>query len=195
MSRAGQGVLGRHRDADGQGRRPRASPGEVAGRAPRLEPPGCGWPEHQDRDDAGAAGNGWRARQGRDGGDIPSDDKIDLWVKEQNAKGQKCACGCGRMVAVYRRHYWMGLPKFHGECRHRAMQAKRASVAGGKYINGTELAQRLGIGRSTLKRWVKAGKLPKPEKGISGMLLFRQEQIEPLEHNRRRIHTARPEPT
>ena len=52
------------------------------------------------------------------------------------------------------------------------MQAKRASITGEKYINGTELAKQLGIGRSTLNRWVRAGKLLKPERSISGILLF-----------------------
>jgi len=52
------------------------------------------------------------------------------------------------------------------------MQGKRESVMGDDYINGLELARKLGIGRSTLNRWVRAGKLPKPVKGISGMLLF-----------------------
>jgi predicted site-specific integrase-resolvase len=52
------------------------------------------------------------------------------------------------------------------------MQARRASITGDEYINGTELAKRLGIGRSTLNRWVRAGKLPKPGKSISGMMLF-----------------------
>jgi len=52
------------------------------------------------------------------------------------------------------------------------MQNKRASITGDKYVNGAQLARKLGIGASTLSRWVKAGKLPKPEKSISGMLLF-----------------------
>ena len=48
------------------------------------------------------------------------------------------------------------------------MQAKRASITGDKYVNCTELARRLGISRSTLNRWVEAGKLPKPESAASG---------------------------
>ena len=52
------------------------------------------------------------------------------------------------------------------------MAGERAAVMGDDYINGTELAKKLGIGRSTLNRWVRAGKLPKPVKGISGMLMF-----------------------
>ena len=103
---------------------------------------------------------------------ISSDDKIDLWVREENAKGRLCSCGCGRRIEVKRRHYWMGIPKLHGDCRHKAMQAKRASLAGDKYINGRELAERLGISRSTLGRWVGSGKLPKPKRSLSGMLLF-----------------------
>ena len=55
------------------------------------------------------------------------------------------------------------------------MQAKRASITRAKYINGTVLAKNLGIGRSTPKRWVEAGRLPRPERGISGMLLFGRE--------------------
>ena len=82
------------------------------------------------------------------------------------------ACGCGRQIEVKRRHYWRGVAKLHGDCRHKAMDGKRASIAGEKYINGAELARTLGISRSTLSRWVKTGKLPKPKKSISGMLLF-----------------------
>jgi predicted DNA-binding transcriptional regulator AlpA len=52
------------------------------------------------------------------------------------------------------------------------MRNKRASITGEKYVNGTQLAKALGIGRSTLNRWIRAGKLPKPERSISGMLLF-----------------------
>ena len=103
---------------------------------------------------------------------VSSNSRIDLWLKEEKAKGRTCACGCGRRIEVKRRHCWRGIPKFHGDCRHKAMQAKRASVTGDKYINGTQLAKQLGIGASTLSRWVKAGKLPKPKRSISGMLLF-----------------------
>jgi hypothetical protein len=45
-------------------------------------------------------------------------------------------------------------------------------IADDHCINGTQLAKRLGIGASTLSRWVKAGKQPEPEKSIAGMLLF-----------------------
>ena len=57
------------------------------------------------------------------------------------------------------------------------MEGKRASITGRKYVNGAQLARKLGISRSTLGRWVKAGKLPKPKKSISGMLLFDRNAI------------------
>ena len=58
------------------------------------------------------------------------------------------------------------------------MQGERAWAAGDRYINGIQLAKRLGTGASTLTQWVKAGKLPKPEKGISGMVLFDRAAID-----------------
>ena len=111
---------------------------------------------------------------------ISSDDKIDLWLQEENAKGRTCACGCGRRIEVKRRHYWRGVPKYHYACRANGMQNKRASITGDKYVNGAQLAKQLGIGASTLCRWVKAGKMPKPEKSISGMMLFNRAAIDRL---------------
>jgi len=108
---------------------------------------------------------------------ISTEDKVSAWVRQENAKGRTCACGCGRRIEVKRRHHSCGVPEFHSDCRHKAMQAKRASITGGKYINGTQLARTLGIGRSTLTRWIKEGKLPKPKKSISGMLLFKQSEV------------------
>ena len=118
---------------------------------------------------------------------IPSHNKIDLWLQEQNARKPACACGCGRRIEVKRRHYWRGVPELHGDCRHKGMEGKRASITGDKYINGTELAKRLAIGRSTLGRWVKAGKLPKPERSISGMLLFDRAVVDRFSTNQKRL--------
>jgi len=109
---------------------------------------------------------------------IESGNEVDAWLKEQKAKNLTCACGCGRRLEVKRRHYWRGLPEYHAHCRHKAMQAKRASVTGEKYINGAQLAKQLGIGASTLSRWVKAGKVPEPKRSVSGMLLFDREVID-----------------
>ena len=103
---------------------------------------------------------------------IASGNKIDLWLQEQGRKGLACACGCGQRIEVQRRHYWRGVPKYHYACRAKGMQNKRASITGDGYINGAQLAKRLGIGASTLSRWVRSGKLPKPDRSISGMMLF-----------------------
>ena len=59
------------------------------------------------------------------------------------------------------------------------MQRMRAGLAKG-YYTGTQAAEKLGIGRTTLGRWLKKGKLPKPKKSISGMLLFDQKAINTL---------------
>ncbi|MCX5671070.1 MAG: MerR family transcriptional regulator [Planctomycetota bacterium] len=61
-----------------------------------------------------------------------------------------------------------------------ACRTSRRRSRATKYINGTQLAKQLGIGASTLCRWVKAGKLPKPERSISGMLLFDRAAIDRL---------------
>ena len=52
-----------------------------------------------------------------------------------------------------------------------------ASITGDKYINGTELAKHLGIGRTTLNRWIREGKLPKPVKSTSVMLIFNRHEV------------------
>jgi len=110
--------------------------------------------------------------------DISSDNEIDRWFQEQTARNLTCACGCGRQIEVKRRHYWRGLPKYHYACRANGMQNKRASITGGKYINGTQLARHLGIGMATLRRWIKAGQLPGPETSLSRMLLFDRASID-----------------
>lgn len=46
------------------------------------------------------------------------------------------------------------------------------ALEGGTYINGTDLARKFGIGRTTPGRWIRAGKLPTPERSIGGILLF-----------------------
>ena len=103
-------------------------------------------------------------------------DEITQWVEDNQSK-HKCKCGCGRTIKVIRRHYWRGVPDFHADCRHKGMQRRRQQLAEG-YYTGKQVAEVLGIGRTTLNRWVKAGKLPKPVKSISGMLLFDHKGID-----------------
>lgn len=105
-------------------------------------------------------------------------DKTTAWVEENQDK-HKCKCGCGKVISIRRGMYWTGIPQYHGDCRHKGMQRKRSELAEG-YYTGTQAAERLGISRTTLGRWLKKGKLPKPEKSISGMLLFNQKDIDAL---------------
>jgi site-specific DNA recombinase len=109
---------------------------------------------------------------------LPSD-RVTDWVEENQAKAPPCACGCGRPVQIYRRHYWKGLPEFRSECRHKGMGRKRKRIAEG-YYTGEDIAKLLGIGRTTVNRWIKSGRLPKPIRSISGMLLFDRPPIDRL---------------
>ena len=59
-------------------------------------------------------------------------------------------------------------------------RATSSSNSASGYDTGKQAAEVLGIGRTTLGRWVKAGKLPRPVKSISGMLLFEREAIESM---------------
>ena len=83
----------------------------------------------------------------------------------------------GRRIEVKRRDYWRGSPKLRGDCPRKGMQAKRVSITGTTYITGTELAKQLGISRSTLSRWIEAGRLPRPKRSVSGTLLFRRDDV------------------
>ena len=98
---------------------------------------------------------------------------------EENQNKHKCKCGCGKFVNVMRLHYWKGLPEFHSSYRRKAMGRKRAKLAEG-YYTGAQAADKLGIGRTTLGRWLRKGKLPKPTKSISGMFLFDRKAIDRL---------------
>lgn len=109
---------------------------------------------------------------------LPSD-RITEWLEQQQPKAPPCACGCGRPVQIYRRHYWKGLPEFRSECRHNGMGRKRKQIAEG-YYTGEDVAKLLKIGRTTVGRWVKSGRLPKALRSISGMLLFARRSIDTL---------------
>ncbi len=109
-------------------------------------------------------------------------DRITAWIEVQRRTARECACGCGRKVEIRRRHFWLGVPEFRSECRHKGMSRTRAQLAAG-YCTGQQAATRLGIGRTTLGRWLRSGKLPPPTKSISGMLLFDQSAIDRLAVN------------
>ncbi|HEV2296870.1 MAG TPA: recombinase family protein [Tepidisphaeraceae bacterium] len=132
----------------------------------RLKPPGA---------DAEAAGEFTVPLQGD--ARLPKD-KITAWVEaQQNTK--LCACGCGNSVDVRRRHFWMGVPEFRSTCRHKGMSRRRWQLAKNLY-SGQKVARLFGIGRTTVNRWIKSGKLPQPTRSISNMLLFEPAEIDAL---------------
>jgi DNA invertase Pin-like site-specific DNA recombinase len=105
-------------------------------------------------------------------------DTITEWMREQEGK-HRCTCGCDKVLPIRRKHYWQGIPQFHDQCRHKGMSRKRWELAQGLY-NGSKVARLLGIGRTTLGRWLAAGKLPMPKRSISNMLLFDPAEIDAL---------------
>lgn len=105
--------------------------------------------------------------------------EIDAWMKEHEGK---CICGvCGTVIPILRRHYWRGLPKFHHKCWASQLTRGRVNPDPAKFDNGTQLAKRLGIGRTTLGRWIKDGKL-KPTRVRNGVLLFARKTVDRLVH-------------
>lgn len=92
------------------------------------------------------------------------------WLQENI--GQHHCHHCGKPVKVERRHYWRGIPRYHKSCwgvvKGREKSGKRRPRG---YMNGQQVADALGIGRSTVGRWIKVGKLPKPKR-IDGVLLW-----------------------
>ena len=105
-------------------------------------------------------------------------DKITAWMVKNQGQ-HTCSCGCNQTIKIIRKHYWSGVPDLHSTCGHKGMQRKRQSPAKG-YYNGQQAADALGIGRTTLNRWIAKGKAPKPCKSISGTLLFSKKAIDKL---------------
>lgn len=99
--------------------------------------------------------------------------KIDAWLERQNGK-RKCKL-CGKPIEVKRHHFWQGLPKTHRKCSLAENSRRRANPAGGT-LNGRQVAEILGIGRTTVGRWLKRGKL-KPLRKQQGVWLFDESEI------------------
>ena len=75
-------------------------------------------------------------------------------------------------VEILKRHFWLGIPKHHQACWNRHLGKVRGQRPG--LINGTDLARRLGVGRTTIGRWLAARKLPQPVKREAGMLWWEE---------------------
>jgi excisionase family DNA binding protein len=104
-------------------------------------------------------------------------DRITAWVEENQCR-HLCK-ECGKVIRVERRHYWRGIPRYHhGCCLRDVLKARMAPAEG--YYTGEQAARRLGIGRTTLNRWLKKGKAPRPAKVLRNMLLFERKAIDHL---------------
>jgi DNA invertase Pin-like site-specific DNA recombinase len=102
--------------------------------------------------------------------------EIDEWLL---AKQDKCRCViCGELVTVLRRHYWLGLPKHHRRCWLKQKAEQRANPKPG-FLNALQVAKELGVGRTTVGRWIASGKL-KPSGKYRGVWLFEKSQIKKL---------------
>lgn len=108
---------------------------------------------------------------------------VDAWFQEQK---DKCVCRiCKQPITVNRHHYWHGLPKVHRECGLAESSQKRANP-GGEFLNGMQAAAKLGIGRTTIGRWIKAGKL-KPVEKRHGVWLFSKKAVNLLAAQSKRV--------
>lgn len=108
------------------------------------------------------------------GARIPSD-RISEWVAEN--QGTRVCPECGQGVPVRRHHYWRGLPTHHHACWVRVLAYRRKRPGAG-YYTGQQAADRLGIGRTTLGRWLARKKIPPPVATEGAVLLFDRAAID-----------------
>lgn len=106
-------------------------------------------------------------------------DRISAWVQEEQAKLPCCGV-CGEPVQVRRLHYWRGIPQHHKSCWIRELTRRKMASVQGAFYTGSQAARRLGIGQTSLNRWIKNGKAPQPAKVDRGMNLFDREAIDRL---------------
>lgn len=99
--------------------------------------------------------------------------EVDAWLREHDGK-LNCRI-CGKLIQVRRYQYWEGLPQVHRECGLAEASWKRANP-GGEFYNGVQAAAKLGIGRTTIGRWIKTKKLT-PVRKQSGVLLFDKKAV------------------
>ncbi|MFO0904012.1 MAG: helix-turn-helix domain-containing protein [Pirellulales bacterium] len=99
--------------------------------------------------------------------------EVDEWLRQH--AGKVVCEHCGEPIEVRRRHFWMGLPKFHYECVLALNVQRRVRPEKG-FLNGQQVAERLGVGRTTVGRWIRSGKLVSDKK-VGGVHLFAEKRI------------------
>lgn len=103
-------------------------------------------------------------------------EQIDAWLKAHQGT---CICKeCEKIIPIVRHHYWRGLPKYHQGC-WLSINNKRRVRPSARYYNGRQAAELLGIGRTTLGRWIGRGLLS-VAKRQHGVLLFLKTAIDAL---------------
>ena len=91
--------------------------------------------------------------------EVATKKRRDAW---ENQRKHRCSM-CGRTIEILCRHYWPEIPKHHHKCRARTLAARRNRRTDGP-LSGAGVARLLKVGDSTLGRWRKSGRLPKPVK-------------------------------
>ncbi len=104
-------------------------------------------------------------------------DPISAWVDAQNAEGRWCACGCGTRLRVTRRHHCVGLPTYvHGH-HLSGLQRQVADVRASGLLTMHEVARRLGVGPTTLRRHEGVLWEPPPRHGAGKVRGYTPEQV------------------
>lgn len=101
-------------------------------------------------------------------------DKYAAFVQENQGK-HRCSV-CGKPIEILRRHCWLGIPKHHHKCWARTLAARRNRRTDG-LLTGAGVARLLKVGETTIGRWRKSGKLPKPVKVERGTNLWERAQV------------------
>ena len=102
------------------------------------------------------------------------------WVEEENARGHYCQCGCERKIRVLRWHHAKGIPRFLRAHNPMAMTMETRKFRAEGYLTVADVAQQLGIGKTTLRRL--EGKLFElaPRRGTRKTRLFTAEQMQSI---------------
>jgi len=74
------------------------------------------------------------------------------WAQLENARGYHCACGCGASIKVAACHRYKGIPRYRTGHHPNRMTKEVKAIRDGGGLTSHQVAQLLGIGRTTLLR-------------------------------------------